>query len=137
MFLHICINCGTLAMTSTITSAWVDLNLHKKTFITSCTWETFERRQCIKEVGTKTWERLQEGNDLLLLLQEHGADIRCLAPEALEISEGWRRRRLGGGGSLDNSITFHLGKFNSGRGGEGKSVSLIHVQLIFKEKILF
>lgn len=90
MFLHICINCGTLAMTSTITSAWVDLNLHKKTFITSCTWETFERRQCIKEVGTKTWERLQEGNDLLLLLQEHGADIRCLAPEALEISEGWR-----------------------------------------------
>ena len=98
MFLHICINCGTLAMASTITSAWVDLNLHKKTFITSCTWETFERRQCIKEVGTKTWERLQEGNDLLLLLQEHSADIRCLAPEALEISEGWRRRRLGGGG---------------------------------------
>ena len=115
MFLHICINCGTLAMASTITSAWVDLNLHKKTFITSCTWETFERRQCIKEVGTKTWERLQEGNDLLLLLQEHGADIRCLAPEALEISEGWRR--WGGGGRLENSITFHLGKFNSGRGG--------------------
>ena len=57
----------------------------------------------------------KENNDLLLLLQEHGADIRCLAPEALEISEGWRR--LGGGGRLDNSITFHLGKFNSGRGG--------------------
>lgn len=35
----------------------------------------------------------QEVNDLLLL-QEYGADIRCLAPEALEISEGWRR---GGG----------------------------------------
>ena len=51
----------------------------------------FERRQCIKEVGTETWERLQEVNDLLLL-QEDGADIRCLAPEALEISEGWRRR---------------------------------------------
>ena len=137
MFLHICINCGTLAMASTITSAWVDLNLHKKTFITSCTWETFERRQCIKEVGTKTWERLQEGNDLLLLLQEHGADIRCLAPEALEISEGWRRRRLRGGGAgwIIRSL-FTWGN-SIVEGGEGKSVSLIHVQLIFKEKILF
>lgn len=41
-----------------------------------------------------------------------------------------------GGGQLDDSITFHMGKFKSGVGG-GKSVSLIPIQLMFKEKILF
>ena len=88
-------------MASTFASEWVDLNLQKKAFITSCTWETFERRQCNKELWTKTWERLQEVNDVLLL-QEHGADIRCLAPEGL--GAGW--------------MTFHLGKLKSG-GGKG------------------